>query len=105
MEIRFEKDYLSELYYKGYSSDKKHRFQPDIIKRYIRTVDILESVTKTEDLYLFNALHYEALIGDKQGIESVRVGDKYRLEFRTEKIVSETVLTICNIIDLTNHYK
>ena len=28
MTIQFDKDYLSELYYKGKSSDKKHRFQP-----------------------------------------------------------------------------
>lgn len=105
MEISFEKEYLSELYYHGHTSDKKHRFQPDIIKRYIRTVDILESVAKVEDLHLFNALHYEVLVGDKRGLESVRVGDKYRLEFRTKKIVSETALTICDLIDLTNHYK
>ena len=34
MEIVFEKQYLSELYYKGKCSDKQHRYQPDIVKRY-----------------------------------------------------------------------
>ena len=105
MEIRFEKEYLSELYYTAKTKDKKHRFQPNIIKRYIRTVDIMESVQSTEDLYRFNALNYEVLQGDKKGLESVRVGDKYRIIFKSEKIVSSTVLTICNLIDLTNHYK
>ncbi len=33
MQIVFQKEYLSELYYNGKSSDKKHRFQPDIVKR------------------------------------------------------------------------
>lgn len=31
MEIRFDKQYLEDLYLKGKSSDKKHRFQPQII--------------------------------------------------------------------------
>lgn len=35
MIVIFDKDYLRELYETG-KSDKKHRFQPDIIKRYIR---------------------------------------------------------------------
>lgn len=105
MEIVFEKEYLSELYYKGKCADKHHRYQPDIVKRYIRAVDILESVENTEALYCFHALHYEALTGDKKGIESVRVGQKYRLEFRTERVESESVLTICNIMELSNHYQ
>ena len=29
MDIVFEKEYLSELYYQGKCTDKKHRFQPD----------------------------------------------------------------------------
>ena len=105
MEIVFEKEYLSDLYYKGKSSDKKHRFQPEIVKRYIRTIDIMEAVNSVEDLYRFHALHYEALVGDKKGLESVRVGDQYRIEFQSRKVEGETTLTICNIIELTNHYQ
>ena len=104
MEIVFEKQYLSELYYKGKCSNKQHRYQPDIVKRYIRAIDILESVERVEDLYCFHALHYEALVGDKKGIESVRVGQKYRIEFRSERVENEKVVTICNIIELSNHY-
>lgn len=105
MEIVFDKDYLSDLYYTGKSSDKKHRFQPDIVKRYIRVIDIMEAVNCVEDLYRFHALHYESLVGDKKGLESVRVGDQYRIEFQSRKVVDETVITVCNIIELTNHYQ
>ena len=28
----FEKEYLSDLYYKGKATDKKHRFQPEVIR-------------------------------------------------------------------------
>ncbi|MBO4814630.1 MAG: type II toxin-antitoxin system RelE/ParE family toxin [Muribaculaceae bacterium] len=105
MEIVFNKEYLSELYYNGKCSDKKHRYQQSIVKRYIRVIDILESVGSIEDLYRFHSLHYESLVGDLKGFESVRVGDKYRLIFKSTKMDSNPVITICNIEDLTNHYQ
>ena len=104
MEITFDKEYLRDLYFTG-KADKKHRFQPQIIAKYRRTVDLLESVAGVEDLFRYHSLNYEILTGDKQGLESVRVNDQYRIEFKTQKIVSETVITICNIIELSNHYK
>ena len=105
MEIVFDKQYLEELYIKGKTSDKKHRFQPHIIAKYRKTIDLLESVNGVEDLYRYHSLNYEVLIGDKKGLESVRVNDQYRIEFRTTKVMSEIVITVCNIIELSNHYK
>lgn len=105
MEIKFDKKYLEELYFKGKASDKKHRFQPQIIAKYRKTVDLLESLTMVEDLYRYHSLRYEVLVGDKAGLESVRVNDQYRIEFKTTKVVSEIVVTLCNIIELSNHYK
>ena len=105
MEIKFDKEYLRELYEIGKATDKKYRFQPDIVKRYQARIETLESAENVEKLYTINSLHYEVLKGDKKGLESVRVNDKYRIEFKTTKIVSETVATICNIIELSNHYK
>lgn len=105
MEIKFEKKYLEELYLNGKTSDKKHRFQPQIIAKYRKTIDLLESLTAVEDLYRYHSLHYEVLVGDKAGMESVRVNDQYRIEFKTTKVVSEIVVTLCNIIELSNHYK
>ncbi|SRR5690554_1593625 len=105
MKIIFEKEYLRELYETGMTSGKKYRFQPQVVKKYRKTVDILESVAGTEDLYRFNSLHYKVLSGDKKGLESVRVNDQYRIEFNTTRIHAETLVTICNIIDLSNHYK
>ena len=105
MEIKFEKKYLEELYLNGKTSDKKHRFQPQIIAKYRKTIDLLESLTVVEDLYRYHSLHYEVLVGDKAGMESVRVNDQCRIEFKTTKVVSEIVVTLCNIIELSNHYK
>ncbi|MDR0693850.1 MAG: type II toxin-antitoxin system RelE/ParE family toxin [Prevotellaceae bacterium] len=104
MEIVFEKEYLSELYYHGKTLDKKHRFQPEVIKRYKLRIEALESADSIEDLYRINAFHYELLKGDKKGISSIRVNDRYRIEFTTHKVESETVVTVCNILELSNHY-
>ena len=106
MIVKFDKEYLSELYYNGKCSDKKHRYQPDIVKRYKRRIDTLNDASCIETLYRLNSLEYEVLSGDKEGISSIRVNDKYRIEF----IVSheedgKAFLTICNIIELSNHYK
>ena len=105
MIVKFEETYLEEMYYQGKCSDKKHRFQPNIIKIYKRRIELLENVPAVESLYKYNALHYEALVGDKKGLESIRVNDQYRIEFKTTKVVTDTAITICNIIELSNHYK
>ncbi len=106
MIVKFDKEYLSELYYEGKCSDKKHRYQPDIVKRYKQRIDVLNTATCIEALYKLHSLGYEVLTGDKAGISSIRVNNKYRIEF----IVSyeednKALLTICNIIELSNHYK
>ncbi|MDR0962303.1 MAG: type II toxin-antitoxin system RelE/ParE family toxin [Mediterranea sp.] len=105
MEITFEQKYLWELYVTGKTSDKKHRFQPHIIAKYQQVVTILEAVSSPTDLLRYRGLRYEILKGDKNGLESVRVNDQYRIEFTTQQIASETILTVCNIIELSNHYK
>ena len=105
MEIKFDKEYLRELYETGVATNKKHRFQPDIVARYQARIRILERTSKTEDLYTLHSLHYEKLKGDKAGLESIRVNNQYRIEFKTTQVVSETIVTVCNIIELSNHYK
>ena len=100
MIITFDKDYLRELYETG-KGDKKLRFQHEIIKRYKKGIDYLKSANKVEDLFLVSSLHYEVLKGDKAGISSIRVNDQYRIEFT----VYESVITVCNILELSNHYK
>ena len=104
MVIRFQKEYLEELYVTGKCSDKKHRYQPQVVKKYSMRIDTLTDVPSVEALFTYNSLNYEVLSGDKKGISSIRIDGQYRLEF----IVStegEPAITICSIIDITNHYK
>lgn len=58
-----------------------------------------------EELMPINSLHYEMLKGDKAGISSVRVNNKYRIEFTVRDSLEEPIVTVCNIIELSNHYK
>ncbi|MCI9843731.1 type II toxin-antitoxin system RelE/ParE family toxin [Flavobacterium pectinovorum] len=105
MEITFTEDYLKELYEEGKAKNKKYRFQKDVIKKYKQTIDKLRVAKNIEDLYPIKSLNYEKLIGDKKGIESVRVDKKYRIEFISSVEGEEhNTITICSIIDLSNHY-
>lgn len=106
MLIEFEKDYLRELYEVGKTKNKKYRFQKEIVKKYVLTIDKLKAAKRIEDLFLLRSLNYEKLSGDKKGIESIRVNDQYRIEFRSRKEGEEpNYITICAIIELSNHYK
>ena len=104
MDIIFNKEYLQVMYNTG-KTDKKHRFQPQIIRKYIRVIDLMRDTSNVLELLRYNALNYEKLEGDKAGLSSVRVNDQYRIEFKEHTRDGETVATICNITDLSNHYK
>ena len=51
------------------------------------------------------SLHFEALHGDKEGRYSIKANDQYRIEFTLAETDEEPVVTICNIMELSNHYK
>lgn len=104
MIVIFDKEYLKELYESGKTKDKKHRFQPEIVKRYKRCIDYLKWASSKESLFPINSLRFEALAGDKDGMFSIRVNNKYRIEFTLKETTEEPILTICNIIELSNHY-
>jgi len=106
MRIVFEKDYLEQLYEEGKAKNKKYRFQKAVINKYVQTIDKLRVANRVEDLYQLRSLRYEKLIGDKKGLESVRVDSKYRIEFKSNiEGVDPNTITICSIIELSNHYK
>ena len=106
MNVEFEKDYLAELYTKGTTTDKRHRFQPQIVNGYLKCVKALLNASRMEDLFQYRSLNYEKLKGEMKGHSSLRINDQYRLVFR--EIVNannQTVVEICSLVDITNHYK
>ena len=105
MQVTFEKEYLRELYENGKTSDKKHRFQEQIIRKYIRVVNLMVELANVMELARYGGLHYEHLHGDKKGTSSVRVNKQYRIEFREIVEEGKTIAEIVNITELSNHYE
>lgn len=104
MEIIFAETYLRDLYVHG-DAGKKHRFQPQIVHKYIRIIDLMTELPDVTALGKYHSLNYEKLRGDKAGLSSVRVNDQYRVEFEERTRAGETLATICSITELSNHYK
>lgn len=75
------------------------------MRRYIRNINVLGATPRVEGLRAYPALHYEKLIGDKAGLSSIRVNDKYRIEFTVTEGSAESLMQICDIVELSNHYK
>lgn len=105
MYIEFDKEYLRKLYTDGKTSDKKHRYQPKVIKGYQKAVFLLSSANVITDLFRNNSLNYEVLQGDKKGISSVRIDRQYGLEFTVREELNEQIITVCRLLDISNHYK
>ena len=105
MIVTFVEKYLQELYVEGKSSDKKHRFQPQIVSKYVKVVNLMKQQENVLGLMKYGSLHYEKLHGDKEGKSSVRVNDQYRIEFTESMEAGKQIASICNITDLSNHYK
>ena len=75
------------------------------MKKYIQVVDLMIESPNVLSLAKYNSLRYEKLLGDKNGLSSVRVNDQYRIEFEEITKDNETTATIVNLTELSNHYK
>ena len=105
MKVFFNEEYLERLYTEGDTGTKKYRYQPQVIRGYQKGVKYLIQARRKEDLCPFKSLHFEALHGDKEGRFSIKANDQYRIEFTLTETEDEPIVTICTIIELSNHYK
>jgi len=77
MIITFEEKYLQELFEIGKTTDKKRRFQPEIVRKYRQCISLMRRVSDTNALKKYNGLNFENLQGSKQGISSIRINKQY----------------------------
>lgn len=105
MIVVFEKECLKELYVQGSTTNRKYWFQPQIVTKYMKVINMMKQMENVQGLMKYGSLHYEKLHGDKDGTSSVRVNDQYRIEFTETIEEGNTVATICNITELSNHYQ
>ena len=83
MEIIFNEKYLQEMYLTG-QTDKKNRYQPQVVRKYIRVIDIMIDAPDVQGLLRYNSLNYEKLKGDK-------AGPKPSLRYATSLICRTTI--------------
>jgi proteic killer suppression protein len=105
MTIFFEQEYLFELYRDGKTRDKRHHYQPSIVKKYQKTIRFLTDLHDVSSLCRIKGLHYEHLSGNLDGLSSIRLNDQYRILFRETCENGELFATICTITELSNHYQ
>ena len=48
---------------------------------------------------------YKTEKGDKAGVSSIRANDQYQIKPTESNKETETIVYICNILDLSSHYK
>lgn len=105
MNITSEDEALFELYVNGKTSDKRYRKLPiPVIKGYKKAVDYMKTAQRIEDLFRIKGLNYEALHGDREGQESVRCNDTWRLIFQSSPLDGSVVITEIELIEISHHY-
>ena len=102
-DYNFDNDYLEALF-TGRQTKGKPLYDASVIKKFAKTIKILQFAENISEIRALKGLNFEALKGNLAGKYSVRVDIKYRLILRVEKdvVMVETVLIV---EDLTNHYK
>lgn len=70
----------------------------------IFAIDTLISANRIEDLFVFNSLNFEA-IDPINKIFSIRIDYHYRLLIQIRITDTEPIVTIANILDISNHYQ
>jgi toxin HigB-1 len=106
MEIKFQKEYLSDLYQGNAKPYKEYKSNPQLVKQYIKTINTLKSVTRVEQLYQIKSLHYEKKIGNLNGISAVYVNKQYRILFNeVASSPDEIKIDVLEIEELSKHYE
>ncbi|MEO8821846.1 MAG: type II toxin-antitoxin system RelE/ParE family toxin [Ginsengibacter sp.] len=103
MTVYFNNKYLEQL--AGSDPKGKSKYSMEVVSMYRKKLVILGNVRNSNELRAFKSLHLERLRGDKLGLYSVRVNEKYRLEFSINKEMNIVIEEVVVIEDLSNHYK
>ena len=93
---------MKDLYTNNETEYSKYGVQLSVVKKYIETIDKLKAANCIDELYPIKSINYERPLGNKKDFESVRINDKYRVEFKTKKC-SYRHITICLIVEIVNH--
>ncbi|MDB5210693.1 MAG: hypothetical protein JWQ30_1520 [Sediminibacterium sp.] len=108
MEVVFKTVQLKELYEQGREKGKPV-FGQEVVKAYVKKIDILFAAAHSVDVANFRSLHLEALTKEKKykGMHSIRVNDKYRIVLRFIKAKGPgqaDIAEVSEIHELTDYH-
>ncbi len=105
MNIYTEDESLVELLEEGCTNDKRYKKLPkDAVRGYIKAYNHLKAARRIEDLFRIGSLHYERLIGNLKGYESVRCNSRWRLIFKSSALGDSLIITEIELIEISDHY-
>ena len=97
MNIYTEDESLVELLEEGCTNDKRYKKLPkDAVRGYIKAYNHLKAARRIEDLFRIGSLHYERLIGNLKGYESVRC--------KSSALGDSLIITEIELIEISDHY-
>jgi toxin HigB-1 len=84
----------------------KPKFPPEVVKGFIRKINLLLDIKSTAELRLFKGARYEKLSGNLKGFESIRINDQFRiiLQIRTEE-GNDSSEEAAFIFDIADYHK
>lgn len=105
VEIVFKDQLLLDLFIGNKTNNKQFRSNPVLIKKFKKTIIILNASKNLNTLSKISGLNYERLKGNLIGYASVRIDKKYRLIIREVYYdLDPEKLKQLEIIEISNHY-
>lgn len=105
MEVIFSNPSLKDIYQHGFA--RKGTYGQDVVKAFIKKVDILIAAPNSRELMFITSLHFKKLVREKKykGKYSVRVNDQYRIVFSIIKqLGGKQTIEIAEIEALTDYH-
>jgi proteic killer suppression protein len=99
MLIEYKYKKLEDLYQKG---SGKHKYPSEVVRSYVKTIEIIRSVVSLQDLRNYRSLYFKQLKGNRINDYSIRLNKQWRLILQLKKLDDGTTIMI---IDIENHYK
>jgi len=108
MNVVFKDQQLEKMYKNGKETGKPV-YGPEVVKAYVKKIDILYAAANSVDVANFRSLHLEALKKEKQyrGFHSIRVNDKYRIILKFIKAKNpgqKDSIEVSEIYELTDYH-
>ena len=97
MRIEFADDELRRLF--AEPDFVVSRFGPDLVRAYRKKVAFLSAAESELDLRAYKALHFEKLVGNRDGQHSIRLNRQWRVIVRIETDPNGQLLIIVEIVD------